>query len=51
MLAQVLNGVDPGAIAVDQTARFKLVVNMRSAHAMGLVVPQSILIRADRVIE
>jgi putative ABC transport system substrate-binding protein len=50
-LARVLKGAKAGELAVDQASRFELVVNMKTAKALGLTVPQSILIRADRVIE
>ncbi len=51
MLARVLRGDSPATLAVDQAARFELVVNLKTAREMGLTVPQQILLRADRVIE
>ena len=51
LLAKVLRGMDPALIAVDQTVRFQLVVNLKAARAIGIEVPQSILLRADRVVE
>lgn len=38
-------------MAVDQASRFEPVVNLKTARAMGFAIPQSILLRADRVIE
>jgi len=50
-LARVLRGEAPGNLAVDQASRFEMVVNQKSAQAIGLQLPRSILARADRVIE
>lgn len=50
-LARVLRGEAPGNLAIDQASRFELVVNQKSAQAIGLKLPRSILARADRVIE
>ena len=51
LLAKVLNGANPGELPVDQAARFELVVNLKTAKALGLAIPSSILLRANRVIE
>jgi putative ABC transport system substrate-binding protein len=51
MLAKVLEGTKPADLAVDQASRFELAVNLKTAKALGLSIPQSILLRADRVIE
>jgi len=47
----ILHGADPAGLAVEQPTHFALTVNLRTARALGLTLPQSILIRADKVIE
>jgi putative ABC transport system substrate-binding protein len=48
---RILKGTHPREIPVERSAKFRLVVNLRAAKSLGIAVPQSILQRADRVIE
>lgn len=51
MLAKVLKGENPGNLPVDQASRFQLVLNLKTAKEIGLSIPRSIVVRADRLIE
>ena len=51
MMALILNGKKPAEIPVEQSTTFDLVINMPVAKALGVVIPQGILLRANRLIE
>jgi len=51
LIGKILTGTNPGDLPVEQPTKFELVIDLRTAKELGLTIPNSVLMRADKVLQ